>query len=263
MRWCRPSGWLRAPGDGAHGHRRRGNPQNRGGAPSALWILRAVCDMPATWERSSRHGPWLEGQSGCTHWGSQGIGLAIARGLAAEGVHLALCARNEEQVVQVAREIGNEFGVKAVGVQADVSQADGPPRKAGDQIRPHSTHSNVRFRSDNRMTPTLLSSRAPTSLRHLAACSPTVSSRDAPCLVWPITSTSRLRLPGPIDTLLLPTMANIRLSQQPATETPLLPGRYSVFCATVLQASPPCASPMKRRDLYNRQSGSGYGSPRV
>ena len=53
--------------------------------------------------------------------GSVGIGLAIARGLAAEGVHLALCARNAERVVQVAREIGDEFGVKAIGVPADVS----------------------------------------------------------------------------------------------------------------------------------------------
>ena len=42
--------------------------------------------------------------------GSAGIGVAIARGLAAEGVHLALCARNEERVIQIAREIGDEFG---------------------------------------------------------------------------------------------------------------------------------------------------------
>ncbi len=55
--------------------------------------------------------------------GSAGIGVAIARGLAAEGVHLALCARNEERVIQIAREIGDEFGVKAVGVQADVGEA--------------------------------------------------------------------------------------------------------------------------------------------
>jgi NAD(P)-dependent dehydrogenase (short-subunit alcohol dehydrogenase family) len=57
--------------------------------------------------------------------GSVGIGLAIARGLAAEGVHLALCARNAERVIEVANDIGNTFGVQAIGVQADVSQADG------------------------------------------------------------------------------------------------------------------------------------------
>ena len=55
--------------------------------------------------------------------GSVGIGLAIARGLATEGVHLALCARDQERVIEVARQIGDEFGVKAVGVPADVSQA--------------------------------------------------------------------------------------------------------------------------------------------
>jgi NAD(P)-dependent dehydrogenase (short-subunit alcohol dehydrogenase family) len=52
-----------------------------------------------------------------------GIGLAIARGLATEGVHLALCARDQERVVEVASEIGDQFGVKAVGVPADVSAA--------------------------------------------------------------------------------------------------------------------------------------------
>src|SRR3712207_1119213 len=49
------------------------------------------------------------------------IGLAIARGLAAEGVHLALCARNEQRVRQIARELGDEFGVQAIGMPADVS----------------------------------------------------------------------------------------------------------------------------------------------
>ena len=53
--------------------------------------------------------------------GSVGIGLAIARGLAAEGVHLALCARDEQRVRAVARELGDEFGVKTIGVPADVS----------------------------------------------------------------------------------------------------------------------------------------------
>lgn len=56
--------------------------------------------------------------------GSVGIGLAIARGLAAEGVHVALCARNAERVERVARSIGDEYGVRAIGVQADVSRSD-------------------------------------------------------------------------------------------------------------------------------------------
>lgn len=56
--------------------------------------------------------------------GSQGIGLAIARGLAAEGVHLALCARNEPHLSQVVTELKDQYGVEVIGVQADVSQAD-------------------------------------------------------------------------------------------------------------------------------------------
>jgi NAD(P)-dependent dehydrogenase (short-subunit alcohol dehydrogenase family) len=55
--------------------------------------------------------------------GSSGIGLAIARGLAAEGVHVALCARNEERTAQVARSISDEYGVRAISVQADISRA--------------------------------------------------------------------------------------------------------------------------------------------
>jgi NAD(P)-dependent dehydrogenase (short-subunit alcohol dehydrogenase family) len=56
--------------------------------------------------------------------GSVGIGLAIAEGLAQEGVHLALCARNEERVKAKAQEIAQKHGVKAIGVKADVAQAD-------------------------------------------------------------------------------------------------------------------------------------------
>jgi NAD(P)-dependent dehydrogenase (short-subunit alcohol dehydrogenase family) len=56
--------------------------------------------------------------------GSIGIGLAVAEGLAAEGVHLALCARDEARVVQKAKEIADKSGVRAIGVRADVSKAE-------------------------------------------------------------------------------------------------------------------------------------------
>lgn len=56
--------------------------------------------------------------------GSVGIGLAITRGLAAEGVHVALCARNGERATEVARAITAKFGVQAIGIQADISRAE-------------------------------------------------------------------------------------------------------------------------------------------
>lgn len=56
--------------------------------------------------------------------GSVGIGLAVAEGLAQEGVHLALCARNEERVVEQARRIAAAYGVRTIGVHADVSNPD-------------------------------------------------------------------------------------------------------------------------------------------
>jgi NAD(P)-dependent dehydrogenase (short-subunit alcohol dehydrogenase family) len=55
--------------------------------------------------------------------GSVGIGLAVAQGLAREGVKVLLCARDEARVDLAAREITANFAVKAVGVQADVSKA--------------------------------------------------------------------------------------------------------------------------------------------
>ncbi|MEP7289188.1 MAG: SDR family oxidoreductase [Chloroflexota bacterium] len=56
--------------------------------------------------------------------GSVGIGLAIAEGLAQEGVQLALCARDEARVVEKANAIQQQYGVKAIGVKADMSKTE-------------------------------------------------------------------------------------------------------------------------------------------
>ncbi|MBN2502369.1 MAG: SDR family oxidoreductase [Anaerolineales bacterium] len=53
--------------------------------------------------------------------GSVGIGLAVAKGLAAEGVHLALCARDADRVKAVAAEIASTNGVQALGASVDVT----------------------------------------------------------------------------------------------------------------------------------------------
>lgn len=55
--------------------------------------------------------------------GSLGIGLAVARALAAEGVHLALCARDEERVAAVAHAIQSQYGVRCIATGVDASRA--------------------------------------------------------------------------------------------------------------------------------------------
>jgi NAD(P)-dependent dehydrogenase (short-subunit alcohol dehydrogenase family) len=65
----------------------------------------------------------LKGKVAVISGGSVGIGLAIARGLAAEGAHLALCARDGERLANEATAIEQEFGVRAMGIVADVAKA--------------------------------------------------------------------------------------------------------------------------------------------
>ncbi|OYD67813.1 SDR family NAD(P)-dependent oxidoreductase [Rhodococcus sp. OK302] len=61
----------------------------------------------------------LSGKRAIVAGGSKGIGLAIARGLAAEGVDVAILARTAESVDSVAAQISAEFGVRAIGVVTD------------------------------------------------------------------------------------------------------------------------------------------------
>jgi NAD(P)-dependent dehydrogenase (short-subunit alcohol dehydrogenase family) len=56
--------------------------------------------------------------------GSTGIGRAVARGLAAEGVHVVLCARHADPLHTAAQQIRAEFDVETLEVPADVTQPD-------------------------------------------------------------------------------------------------------------------------------------------
>jgi len=53
------------------------------------------------------------------------IGLAIARGLAAEGADLVLCARDADRVTAVADQIKTDFGVRVEHVAADMATPAG------------------------------------------------------------------------------------------------------------------------------------------
>ena len=66
----------------------------------------------------------IKGKVAAITGGSAGIGLAIAQGLAEEGVNLAICARDEERVTRVAKTIGDAWGVKTIGIRADVSKVE-------------------------------------------------------------------------------------------------------------------------------------------
>ncbi|KJF20550.1 KR domain-containing protein [Rhodococcus sp. AD45-ID] len=66
----------------------------------------------------------LSGKRAIVAGGSKGIGLAIARGLAEEGVDLAILARTEQSVTDTARELASEFGIRAIGVAADTRDDD-------------------------------------------------------------------------------------------------------------------------------------------
>jgi 3-oxoacyl-[acyl-carrier protein] reductase len=56
---------------------------------------------------------------------SQGLGRATALAFAAEGTHLALCARNEEALTQLAAKIRGQFGVEVHTQDLDVHDSAG------------------------------------------------------------------------------------------------------------------------------------------
>ncbi len=66
----------------------------------------------------------LKGKTALITGGSVGIGLAVAEGLAQEGVDLVLCARDSGRLQTEAARIQKDSGVKVMGVPADVVKPD-------------------------------------------------------------------------------------------------------------------------------------------
>lgn len=66
----------------------------------------------------------LSGKNAVILGGTRGIGRSIADTLAGEGVNVAICARNQDQIDTAVKELEAK-GVKAVGGAVDVTDGDG------------------------------------------------------------------------------------------------------------------------------------------
>jgi NAD(P)-dependent dehydrogenase (short-subunit alcohol dehydrogenase family) len=66
----------------------------------------------------------LKGKHAIVTGGSQGIGKAVARALAREGVDVAIVARKKEQLEAAARELSAETGGRVIALPADVTSTE-------------------------------------------------------------------------------------------------------------------------------------------
>lgn len=72
----------------------------------------------------------LSGKTALVTGASQGIGRAISKGLAQEGVHVAIVARRKNLLEQLSTEIGEHGGIPAVVIDADLYERETPERLA-------------------------------------------------------------------------------------------------------------------------------------
>ena len=66
----------------------------------------------------------LKGKVAVITGGSMGIGLAVARALAEEGVHLVLSAREAGRIHEEVAKLRVQYGVEVLGLPADVTKPD-------------------------------------------------------------------------------------------------------------------------------------------
>lgn len=64
----------------------------------------------------------LNGQTAIITGGSKGLGAAMGAGLASAGANLLLVSRNLQEAQAAAAEIESDFGTRAIGFQADVTE---------------------------------------------------------------------------------------------------------------------------------------------
>jgi NAD(P)-dependent dehydrogenase (short-subunit alcohol dehydrogenase family) len=76
----------------------------------------------------------LAGRRALVTGGSRGIGKAVARALALEGVDVALLARNPQTLDAAAAELSSQTGRRVVGVRADTTRDDDVQAAAADAV---------------------------------------------------------------------------------------------------------------------------------
>jgi len=77
----------------------------------------------------------LKGKVAVITGGSVGIGLAVAHGLAAEGVNVVIAARGEERVRAEAARLAETHKVEALGVACDVATRAGTDRLTAEVVK--------------------------------------------------------------------------------------------------------------------------------
>ena len=77
----------------------------------------------------------LKGKRALVTGGSRGIGKAIARELAREGVDVAILARDIERLTSAAAELSKESGRKVVGIVVDTTREDSVKAAVADAVK--------------------------------------------------------------------------------------------------------------------------------
>jgi hypothetical protein len=70
----------------------------------------------------------LDGKVAIVTGGSKGLGLAMAEGLASAGAAVALVSRHVDEAAAAAEQVSRDYGVRAIGIGADVTDNDAVKR---------------------------------------------------------------------------------------------------------------------------------------
>jgi NAD(P)-dependent dehydrogenase (short-subunit alcohol dehydrogenase family) len=79
----------------------------------------------------------LEGKAALVTGGSKGVGRGVADALAAEGCHVCICSRDEEEVRRAAAEIGEagSGGARVLAVAADLTEGEDRGRLVDETVQ--------------------------------------------------------------------------------------------------------------------------------